>query len=350
MKKLSWFNKVMLFFNMVLTVLTFVAYILPFLAPNIFPILSVFTLLLPLMLVFNFLFFLYWLLQFKKQMLLSGIVLLLGITFISKFYKFSQEELPVHQDDFTLMSYNVRMFNLYKWVPNANITDSIKSFVRKHNPDVLCFQEYAPLDNVYFNNYKHKYIFSSEDTHKTGQAIYSKFPIVSKGDIKFPNSSNNVIYADLKKGNDTIRVYSMHMQSIKISPDIHETIDEEKSKVIFKRLSEAFTKQQLQAELIEKHKKECKYPVIICGDLNNSAFSYVYRSVKGDMNDVFEEVGSGFGKSYNFKYYPARIDYVFSDDNFEIKSFTTFDTIVNSDHFPIMARMAITPVTERQKE
>ena len=79
MKKLSWFNKLMLFFNIVLTVLTFIAYILPFLAPKIFPILSVFTLVLPLMLVFNFLFFMYWLIQMKRQMLLSGIVLLLGI-------------------------------------------------------------------------------------------------------------------------------------------------------------------------------------------------------------------------------------------------------------------------------
>ena len=350
MKKLSWFNKVMFFFNMVLTVLTFVAYILPFLAPKIFPILSVFTLVLPLMLVINFLFFLYWLLQFKKQMLLSGIVLLLGITFISKFYKFSKEELPVQEADFTLMSYNVRLFNMYEWLPNPNVPDSIKNFVRRQDPDIICFQEYAPLNEVYFSSYKHKYIFSKENRNKTGQAIFSKFPIVGKGDIKFPNSTNNVIYADLKKGTDTIRVYSMHMQSIKISPDIHETIDEEKSKVIFNRLSEAFAKQQLQAELIEKHKKECKYPVIICGDLNNSAFSYVYRSVKGNMNDGFEEAGEGFGKSYNYKYYPARIDYVFSDDSFEVKAFTTFDTIVNSDHFPIMARMAITPKTEAQKD
>ncbi|AXG72827.1 endonuclease [Flavobacterium arcticum] len=347
MKKLSGFNKVMFFFNMVLTVLTFVAYILPFLAPKIFPILSVFTLLLPLMLVFNFLFFIYWLLQFKRQMLLSGIVLLLGITFISKFYKFSQDESPIHKDDFTLMSYNVRMFNLYKWMPDTNVTDSIKTFVRKQNPDIVCFQEYAPLDKVHFNRYKYKYVFSSGDSHKTGQAIYSKFPIVNKGDIEFPESSNHAIYADIKKGNDTIRIYSMHLQSIRISPDLNETIDEEKSKVIIKRLSEAFTKQQLQAELIEAHKKECKYAIIICGDLNNSAFSYVYRSVRGDMNDVFEEAGNGFGKSYNFRYYPARIDYVFADDKFAVKSFTTYDTVVNSDHFPIMARLAITSKVEK---
>ena len=115
----------MFFFNMVLTVLTFIAYILPFLAPKLFPFLSVFTLMMPLMLVLNFLFFIYWLLQTKRQMLLSGIVLLLGITFISKFYKFSPTNLPEDAADFKLMSYNVRMFNLYDWLPDHAIPGKI---------------------------------------------------------------------------------------------------------------------------------------------------------------------------------------------------------------------------------
>lgn len=41
MRRLSWFNKVMFFFNIVLTILTFIAYVLPFLSPKVFPFLSV---------------------------------------------------------------------------------------------------------------------------------------------------------------------------------------------------------------------------------------------------------------------------------------------------------------------
>jgi hypothetical protein len=45
---------------------------------------------------------------FKKRMILSGIVLLIGITFINKFYKFLQKN--IHQMiKFTVMSYNVRL-------------------------------------------------------------------------------------------------------------------------------------------------------------------------------------------------------------------------------------------------
>lgn len=341
MKKLSGFNKVMFFFNIVLTVLTFVAYILPFLAPRLFPFLSVLTLVMPLLLVLNGLFFVYWLLQLKRQMLLSGLVLLLGITFISKFYKFSGEVIANEPGDFTLMSYNVRLFNLYDWLPKKGVPDSIMAFVRQKQPDVICFQEYSTIGGAQFSQYRHKYIYENEHNRaRLGQAIYSKFPIINSGNIPFPESDNNVVFADVVKGDDTLRIYSMHLQSIKISPDIHEKIDEEKSKVIFKRLSEAFKEQQEQAELIKKHKSECSYPMIICGDLNNSAFSYVYRGIKGNMKDAFEEAGSGFGKSYDYKYYPARIDYVFTDKDIVIKEYNTFRNFINSDHFPIMTRLS----------
>lgn len=339
MKKLSWFNKLMFFFNMVLTVVTFAGYLLPFLAPKIFPILSVFTLLLPLLLIVNFLFFLYWLLQAKRQMFLSGIVLLLGTTFVSKLYKFSGDTVPESPDDFTVMSYNVRIFNLYKWIPRDDVPTRITEFIYVQDPDILCLQEYSKTgSNDKLDTYKHSYVFHEKG--KTSQAIYSKFPIIESGSIDFPKTGNNVIFADILKHKDTIRVYSMHLQSIKISPDIHETIDEEKSKIIFRRISEAFTMQQLQAELIEKHSAICPHPTIICGDLNNSAFSYVYRSIRGDRKDAFEEAGSGFGKSYNYKYYPARIDYIFTDEKLKVKEFKTFDTFSNSDHFPIMARLS----------
>ena len=83
----------------------------------------------------------------------------------------------------------------------------------------------------------------------------------------------------------------------------------------------------------------------MCGDMNNSAFSYVYRNIKGDLNDSFEEAGEGFGKSYDFNYYPARIDYIFVDKKFEVKKFRSFPEIIDSDHFPVMAILG-TPAAE----
>ncbi len=272
-------------------------------------------------------------------MLISGLVLLLGITFINRFYKFSATNLPKETTDFTLMSYNVRLFNLYEWLPKKDVPQQISKLILDKKPDILCLQEFSPNKDINTETYRYKYIQLYGSKNKTGQAIFSKFKIINKGEINFPNSNNNVLFADIVMRKDTIRVYSMHLQSIKISTDIHEKIDEEKSKFIFKRLSEAFTIQQNQAEILKEHISNCQFPNIVCGDLNNSAFSYVYRTIKGTKKDAFEEAGVGFGKSYNYKYYPARIDYIFVENSILVKQYKTVDRFFQSDHFPQITRL-----------
>lgn len=60
-------------------------------------------------------------------MLLSGLVLLIGITFITKFYKFSESNLPATENDFVVMSYNVRLFNLFDWLPSTDVPEKFVS-------------------------------------------------------------------------------------------------------------------------------------------------------------------------------------------------------------------------------
>ncbi len=341
MKNLALFNKIAYIFNVMLVVLTLMGYVLPSMAPKLFPFLSVLTLILPTLLIFNLVFVVYWAVQLKRQVLLSVIVFLIGYTFFTKFYKFSGKNEEVVESDFTVLSYNVRLFNLFGWIPNENVPENIKRFIEEQNPDIICFQEYSKSADYELDDYKFRHIIMHGKKIKTGQAIYSKFRIIDEGEIALPNSDNNVVYADIVKNKDTIRVYSIHLQSVNISPDINE-ISESKSKRIFNRLSEAFKVQQLQSELIQSHMKDFKGHKIICGDMNNTAFSYVYKNIIGDMNDAFVEAGKGFGQSYNYKYYPARIDYILVDDVFEVKEFKTYKDFKNSDHFPIMPPLNFT--------
>lgn len=345
LKKMSFISKTMLFFNVVVSFTTLMAYLLPFLAPKWFPFLSVLSLFLPFFLVVNLLFFMYWLIQFKKYVFVSGLVLLLGITFINKFYNLKSTKLSKSENEFTVMSYNVRLFNKFNWNKKANIPTKIAEFVTEKNPDILCVQEYSNLEKTQFSNYKYKHVFKEGKNIIVGNAIFSKYKIIDKGVINFPNSTNNAVYADIIKDKDTLRIYSMHLQSIKISTDIEEEeiqkMNESKTKYIFRKISSAFTKQQEQALLLKQHYTDCKYKKIICGDMNNSAFSFVYRTIKGSMQDAFESNGEGFGKTYNFKYYPARIDYIFADKNIQINSFETLNDFYNSDHFPLISRLEI---------
>jgi endonuclease/exonuclease/phosphatase family metal-dependent hydrolase len=285
------------------------------------------------------------LIQFKKYIFVSGLVLLLGITFINKFYNLKSTTLPKSEKEFTIMSYNVRLFNKFNWNKKANIPTKISEFVTEKNPDILCVQEYSNLEKTQFSNYKYKHVFKEGKNIIVGNAIFSKYKIIDKGVINFQNSTNNTVYADIIKDKDTLRIYSMHLQSIKISTDIEEEeiqkMNESKTKYIFRKISSAFTKQQEQALLLKQHYTDCKYKKIICGDMNNSAFSFVYRTIKGSMQDAFESNGEGFGKTYNFKYYPARIDYIFADKNIQINSFETLNDFYNSDHFPLISRLEI---------
>ncbi len=347
MKNLSWFNKIIFVLNSIIAVATFLAYALPFLAPKLFPLLSVLSLILPVFLIVNGIFFLYWAIQFKRQIVLSGIILLLGITFITKFYKFSTTNLPPDENDFVVMSYNVRLFNLFHWLNDDFVGKEIEEFIKEHNPDILCIQEFSNSAKVDLKLYPHKYVYMQGNKIKTGQAIFSKYPIINEGNLPLPNSNNSVVFADIKRGKDVIRVYNMHLQSIKISPDVNEIseniegIDQSKSEMVIRRISKAFRKQQQQAEIIMQHKKDCELPLIICGDMNNSAYSYVYRIIKGKLKDAFEESGSGFGQTYSFKYYPARIDYIFVDKSIQVKSFESFPEFINSDHSPIITRLSM---------
>ena len=119
-----------------------------------------------------------------------------------------------------------------------------------------------------------------------------------------------------------------------------ENLKKENSERLFKRIGTTFKMQQFQTELFLKHKQQCKYKIVICGDFNNTAFSYVYRQIKGDLNDTFKEAGNGFGRTYDFKFFPVRIDFIFADKAFNVNGFQAYNEHY-SDHYPIMTTLSV---------
>ena len=65
-----------------------------------------------------------------------------------------------------------------------------------------------------------EYSFVSRGVNEFGIATFSRYPIVDKGRIDFPNSKNNLcIYTDLQIGKDVVRVYNAHFESLHFSAD-----------------------------------------------------------------------------------------------------------------------------------
>lgn len=339
MKKLSFVNKIIFTINSILALLLLLSYLLPYVAPKNFAFLSVLSLAVPLLIILNALCMLYWLLKAKKQLLLSGLVLLLGYSYVGSLYKFSSSKQIDNGDDLSIMNYNVRLFNLYNWIDSDSVEQDIMSLIKKDNPDVICFQEYHPHEDVDLSSYKYKYEKLSGNRIKYGQAIFSKFPIANLGSVEFPNTANNAIFADIVKNNDTVRIYNVHLQSWRIDANV-EDLKTEDSERLFNKAGETFKMQQEQAELFIAHKTQSPYKMIICGDFNNTAYSYVYKEIKGDLKDAFEDAGNGFGRTFNYKYFPVRIDFILVDDTFEVNSFKVFEETL-SDHYPIRAKIKL---------
>ena len=190
----------------------------------------------------------------------------------------------------------------------------------------------------FLKKYPYKHIKTFRTTNRFGQAIYSKYPIINSGAFNFKNTSNNIIYADIIIKKDTIRVYNFHLQSLQINPS-KEHFGEQNSEKLIARLKKGFIKQASQTEKFLTHQKKWKGRTILCGDFNNTAYSWVYHQIAKDKKDAFIEAGKGFGKTFNYGF-PMRIDFILTDNDMAINKFDTFSKKY-SDHYPIMARITI---------
>lgn len=339
MTKLKFIDKTIFLINAILAVILLLSYILPYLPPKTFFLLSVLSLSVPFLILINLCFFLYWVIKLKKQFIMSLVVISIGYFFYGSLYKFSSSKAIDHPRNIKVMNYNVRLFNLYDWIPEKDIEAKLMDFIKTESPDILSLQEYHPHKNVDLSFFKYKFEKLSGKKTKYGQAIFSKYPIVNSGSVEFPNTSNNAIFVDILNGKDTLRVYNIHLESMRIDANV-DKLKNEDSERLYKRIGSTFKRQQFQTELFLMHKAKCHYKIIICGDFNNTAFSYVYRKIKGDLNDTFKEAGNGFGRTYDFKFFPVRIDFIFTDQAFSVNGFKAFDDH-NSDHYPIMATIRL---------
>ena len=269
MKKLSWFDKFIFFLNSLLAIALIIAYFLPYIPPKSYPLISVLTLGVPILIIANLVFFLYWLLRMKRQMLLSLIIMIVGFGFASKFYKwpFASSE---RGGQYSIMNYNVRMFNRSNWTDEDNIPDKINIVIDEADPDILTIEEYYKNEHLE-EKYPFKYIKYRSDNSSFGQAIFSKFPMIKKQSLDFnlddfTGDNNNAIFTDLLIQEDTIRVYNIHFQSLQVTEDVQEVDnfkDKQESKKVVKNISSGFVRQQNQTEKVYQSIKGSAYPVII---------------------------------------------------------------------------------------
>ena len=119
----------------------------PYINPVQLPLLPFLGLGFPVLLLINIFFVLFWLVKRGAWFWGALLTVIVTIPFQMKIFSLNiiATEIPAQsKSQFKLMSYNVRLFDLYNPIKKEalNTRNSIFNYLRKENPDILCIQEY----------------------------------------------------------------------------------------------------------------------------------------------------------------------------------------------------------------
>jgi len=239
--------------------------------------------------------------------------------------------------------------------------EKIFSILVSEKPDIICMQEFyysgankEELINDLEKSLKLPYSYQKNYFRSNSKIntliIFTKFPILNKGFVKNNDGRVLLIYTDLKIYNDTVRLVNMHMQSFKFQQEDLDFVKEfgksgikdditEGSKNIVKRLHSAYILRADESKVFEKFAKKSKFPLIVCGDFNDTPASYTYHTVSDNLEDSFVKSGSGIAKTYIESMLPLRIDYILYDDDFKSCNYKTHEAYHLSDHYPVSCNL-----------
>lgn len=344
------------------------SYLAPYVPPDLFWPVAFIGLAYPVLVIVNLLFVIFWLILLRKYFIISFLAIALGWPHILTHIRFSSPKDTENKESLIkVMSYNVRLFDLYNWKDSKSMAtrDKIFNLIYDESPDILCFQEFYGGDKHHFNvmdtllrfqkdKYFHiSYIRKKNRQTPFGIAIFSRFRIIQNQEVTSNTSGNNFcIFSDLIIRDDTVRVINTHLESIRLGREDYLFVSDlasnrsenhsfgEGSLKIFGKMRSAYRKRAEQVRAVRAEIEKSPYPVILCGDFNDTPSSYSYHKVAQKLEDAFVDAGTGMGKTYSGILPSFRIDYIFHDTAFSAYQFHTIQAEY-SDHYPITTMLKL---------
>ena len=300
-----------------------------------------------------------WIVLRRKFWLLSMVPLLLGFMIFRGHFniRFSESHTKT-PDEIKVMSFNVREFQPTKGLTRDELKDKSFAIIENEHPDIACFQDYdIPVKGKYgieglqkllglpytANN---NYSSYKDQRYVSGVGILSRYPIIASQPLAI-DSGYTCLSADIQYKSQKIRLICIHLQSYALfseekvilrAPRSFSNFDEQRikkdSRKIAWKLRWALKRRAPEARRVAEFIKNSPYPVILCGDFNDTPASYVYRTISKSLEDPFLIHGSGIARTYNESKYPFRIDYILHSEQFKSLDYKIIPTKV-SDHNPV---------------
>ncbi|UEG50835.1 endonuclease/exonuclease/phosphatase family protein [Ferruginibacter lapsinanis] len=317
------------------------------------------------------LFILFWLFVKPRWIIISVVTIAISWQFVTNIIPF---RLPVsfskqkEKGAIRIMSWNVAQFDVLNFKKTHKVFYQMTDLINENMPDIACFQEvvcsdstgksFLQLDTILgrLGFPYHHYAYDNTENWfglnmHFGTLILSRYPIIKKKLISHnPYNYNSTFqYSDIVKGNDTFRIFNIHLQSLRFSKENFRYIDEslqeqakniEKSRTIISKMKNGFINRKKQADWIREEMDKSPYPMIVCGDFNDVPNSYAYETIGKNLQNAFVEKGSGIGRTFSGIAPNLRIDNIFVDEKFDVLQFTRIARKL-SDHFPIIADIAV---------
>lgn len=285
----------------------------------------------------------------SKAMWIPIVALLPSLLLFGGHFQLVGSSVPPGPDDIKIVSYNVGRF---RFSGDADACrDSVFSFLRRQDADIICLQEvasagktsFADLFGREFKGYNVEYYSYSGKSGSYGNVTLSRFPLHGKGKITFEQSANMAVYGDYEIGGRLVRVYNCHFQSYNISlAGIGRALKKSTSDAV--RNTEGKMRFSLrlrprQVDAVIKDIQDCKLASFVAGDFNDTPMSYTYWKMSRGRRDSFKDAGRGFGATYSMLGPLLRIDYILSPENMRATSHKVVK-LSYSDHYPIIATFA----------
>jgi endonuclease/exonuclease/phosphatase family metal-dependent hydrolase len=295
---------------------------------------------LPLLIINALLFLLLAILR-KSSVVWPVIALLAGIPFINITFSYgASPEINKDKKVIEILSLNARNFSTGKDLVGWLVSDSA---------EIKCIQEYYAnnrnpainlTEKMKENGYE-SYLLNTEYSNRneySGLATFSRYPIIGRGALLFnENSGNNCIYTDIRIGQDTARIYNVHLSSMRIPLSEYREPDDydRKLKSLIRKLKNGAIRRSDEIDKLLGHTAECPYPFVICGDFNDIPYSYNYFKLRRYFENAFETAGHGFGFSFRHRFiFFLRIDHHFVSEKLYPVFYRVDKSTTGSDHFP----------------